>query len=476
MKFSLIFLFLASFSTIVFAQNKATVKISGFAPAYIGKTIEFMEIVDYFSMNESRLGSATVQEDSTFSVQFYIEETQKIRVRSNNNQSFMYIEPNATYSIYIPEMDRFTAYRPAGNEVEITFFDIDSTDINYKILQFNRWVDDFVANNFNYRRPQPVEFAKILDTFKVGVHNYYVADTGKYIYDYVRYTMSSLDNIQHAAERNRYEKHDFYLKYSPVLYRNDAYMDYFINFYRGMMPKLAMETNNRVYTAVLKSSPTEVMRALGKEYTLINMRIRELVMIQSLSEVYFQNDFPQTNIITILDSVANHALFQSNKIIAKNMIMRLTEVVPGGRAPEFVITSTDGTIKTMADFKKKHLYIHFFDPSSDKNKIEIPLLIDLYAKYLNDVTFITICKKSDSFEASKEVLDQLPWESFVLDESNPIFKNYRIASFPSYVFLDGYGYVIGAPALGPQPNGAYETIDKTFFQLQKVNKEMRGEH
>lgn len=458
-----------------FAQDKSIVKITGFAPDYIGKSIEIFQIEDYMSMKEAKIASGEVKPDSTFSIVFFSNETQKVRVRCGNNKSFMYIQPNGEYDVYFPDRDPYDPYRPAGNDVELTFYGLDSNDVNYEILLFNRWVDKFVAKNFSRQRVNPALYNQLMDSFKLAAQDYYIADTGKYIFDYVRFTIASLDNIQQAGERNRYEKHDFYLKFNPIQYKNDAYMNYFTDFYRGMVPRLSMEANNRVYLGVLKSSPTLVMKALGLEYTLINMRIREMVMIQALSEVYFTDDFPQTNIITILDSVAKHAMFEDNKLIASNMIDRLTEVVAGGKAPDFTLKADDGTIKTLSDFRKKHLYIHFFDPSSDKNKVEIPLLLDLYAKYNRDVTFITICPKSSITDESSAVLEQLPWETYIVENSNDILKNYKIATFPNYVFIDAYSYIIGAPALSPQPNGSYETIDRSFFELQKVNKALRGE-
>src|SRR5574343_1901483 len=97
-------------------------------------------------MKENRIASTNVQADSTFNVSFYVNETKKIIVRGNKNQSFLYIQPNAKYDIYLPEKDKFEPYRPSGNSVEITFFNLDSTDINYSILQFQRWSDDFIGN------------------------------------------------------------------------------------------------------------------------------------------------------------------------------------------------------------------------------------------------------------------------------------------------------------------------------------------
>ena len=73
----------------------------------------------------------------------------------------------------------------------------------------------------------------------------------------------------------------------------------------------------------------------------------------------------------------------------------------------------------------------------------------------------------------KEYIESIPWEKCKAEETNPIWKNYKIETFPSYVLIDSFGYVVGAPALGPMPDGQYQTIDKTFFFIQKLNKEIK---
>jgi len=482
-KFLLVFV-LFSVQGTVFAQTGKIVTIKGYAPSYVGQTVSFMEIEDYFSMNEATLATTTVKEDSTFSLSFYTQETQKIIVHANKNKSYLYIQPNAEYDLFIPDKDKYEPYRPGGNIVEVTFFNLDTTDINYEILQFQRWTDEFVSSYYHLKNVKPVEFASKLDEFKSALEKKYnLSDTAKqehgsadnYFKVFVRYSIASLDNIQFAAERNRYEKHDFYIKHSPVEYKNDAYMTYINAFYEKLIPRLSMETNNRVYLGLLKSSPTLIMKALGSEYTLKNMRIREMIMVKALAEEFYSKDFPQTNILTVLDSVANHSLFDANAVIARNLINRLTQIVPGGKAPDFVLKNEDAAIKTLSSYSKKHLYLHFYDPESQKNNIELEPLKQMYETYKNDISFVTIYP-DDEYDTTvlNAYLNTIPWEKCKTDRSNPIWKKYKIETFPSYVLIDGFGYVVAAPALGPMPDGQYQTIDRTFFYIQKVNDEIRN--
>lgn len=459
--------------TVSFAQS---VTINGVAPAYVGSSIEIYRIADYFSNIETLVTSSTVKEDSTFSLSFSIPLTEKIIVKSKNNKGFLFVQQGGKYDIFFPEKDKYDPYRPTGNNVEVGFFGLDSTDINYKILGFQRWVDHFVGNNYYRKNSDPKAFSESLERFKSNVEKAYKNDTSTYFKTHVRFTIAGLDNIQTNAERNRYEKHDFYIKHTPVQYNNEVYMSYISDFYQSMIPRLSNEANQAVYEGVLKSSPTVIMAALGSEYTLVNLRIRELIMIKSLAEVYNSKDFPQTNIATILDSLSTNCLFKANQEIAKNLTHRITSLVPGGKAPDIVFMEEGKPTKTLFAYRKKHLYIHFFNPESENNDKEIPLLIEEYEKYKDYVTFVSLYKKDKELSPKAQAtIDSIEWEVYGMSESNSIWKKYQIEAFSQYTLIDAAGYIVASPALGPLPNGQYETIDKTFFYLKKTLESNKGD-
>lgn len=467
------------------AQGKKTTEVRGYAPAYVGQKIELYEIEDYFSMREGLIAATTVEADSSFKFQFFNDKIQKIVVKSNRNKGYMYIQPGGKYEVFVPAKNSYDAYRPQGNEVEINFFGLDSTDINYKILSFDKWINSFLGTYFPTKKINGLEFVMQLDTFKLNVENAYKADTSLFFKTYVKYSMASLDDIQFAGTRNRYEKFDFFINNYPVVYENDAYMSYISSFYENIFARLSMEANNRVYLALLKNSPSLIMRALADEYTLRptgtvvpktgmvpgNTRLRELIMIKGLGDVFYSTEFPQTNILNVLDSISKHSLFKPNAIVAKNMIYRLTELVPGSKAPDFLLTGKVKEIRTLANYSKKHLYIHFFNPASKESAKEIELLKLTYAKYKGDVNIISIYEANANLsKKEKETLTSIPWEVFEIQADDAVLKSYHVEALPFYVLIDAYGYVVSAPALGPKPNGQYETIDKTFFEIKKLNE------
>jgi hypothetical protein len=456
--------------SISFGQQKL-VTIFGFAPTYIGKEISIYQIEDYYSDKEIRIGSGTVKSDSTFSVSFYIKETQRVTLRALNNYAWMYIEPNAQYEVLIPADNPYNATVKSGNQLEVSFFNLKPSDINYKILSFQRWTDEFLAYNLALKNSDPKSFAEKLDTFKMYVEKAYRVDSSIFFLTFVKFSMAELDEIEFKGSRNRFEKYDFYLKKSPIFYANDAYMHYIRNFYKSMIPRLSNEANNEVYLGVLKSSPTLIMKALGSDYTLKNLRLREMVMMQALSEVFYSDDFPQTNILTIFDSLSQRALFAENRIIATNLINRVTELVPGTKTPEFVLINEEGVAKTHADFRGQYLYIQFYDPKSLSNQNEMTILKDLHKKYINDVCFLTIVLDDGDLTPKEEKdIKEIQWEYYRRPARDEFMKTFKIKNYPNYILIDVSGYIVQSPALAPTPNAQYETIDRTFFQIQKMRR------
>lgn len=452
------------------AQTMATARIRGYAPAYVGEKIELIEVQDYFSLREQAVAITEVAADSTFTFEFYNPSTRKLLIRSKKNTGYLYVQPRADYEVIFPEKNKYDTYNPNGNFVEVSFLGLDSLDINYKILSFDKWVHMFLGEYYYKKGIDGNLFVKHLDTLKANVEKAYEADTQFYFKTYVRFSMASLEDIQFKGNRNRYEKYDFFIQPYPVVYQNDIYMNYIKTFYENLLPRLDMEVNNRVYLGLLKNSPTLIINALSNEYTLRgkNVKLRELVMIKALTDNFYKGDLPQTNILAVLDSISRHGLFLENRVVAQNLIYRLTELVPGSKSPAFVFQNHRGEERTLSNYQGKHVYIQFLDPTIKENVKELELLKEIYKKYEGDVHIITFLPEREYSRKQQDVIQSIPWDRAVLQADSPIWKSFQVATFSHYVLLDGYGYIVSAPALRPIPNGQYETIDKTFFMIRKA--------
>ena len=473
-------LLIIGFTPLIFGQK--TTKIKGLTSGFVGKKIEFYTIKDYFSLKDSLIGEAIIQNDSSFQVEFPLEHTEKIIVKCHKNTGFIYADPGTTLTISLPDKDPYNAYRPQGNKVEIAFLNLPKTDINFKILEFDKWVTDFLGVYYNRKTTSTILFSEKLDTFKLNVEAYYKKDTSFFFKTYVRFSIASLEDINFVGSKTRIEKYLFYLKDFPVTYENERYSSYLNLFYKNIFALVSTEINTKIYKSILSSSPTLLMQSLGLDATLKNPKIRELIAIRGLSEVYNGKDFPKTNIITILDSISRFGLYKQNRYLSKSIIERLTELAPGMKAPNFEIIHVEknDTI-TLQSFVGNYVYIQFIDPTLQDSKKHLELLVPMYEKYGKTFRFVTIIDvQNELTKEQKTYFSSIPWEKYYLPFDHAMFKKYMVKSFPNYVLIDDTGVLHSYPAASPIPDGEYETVEKVFYtikrkiEVEKMNKEKSG--
>jgi hypothetical protein len=119
--------------------------------------------------------------------------------------------------------------------------------------------------------------------------------------------------------------------------------------------------------------------------------------------------------------------------------------------------------------KGKPIYIHCFDPKNQKSITEISALLKLNEKYEKYINIISVYSKpKEDFSMSEQRnLNLIKWKKFELEPSEKSWKILNIPSFPYYLFLDKDLVLLASPALSPSPNGSYETIERSFYDIKR---------
>lgn len=461
------------FPIFTIGQDRAMNKIEGYAPDYVGKSVTVYQIDDYLTKMETKIAETKVKADSTFEIVLFNDAIQKVKVTFNKDFLYMYLAPDQSYDLTVQSPRGSEANSSIGSDVNYAFGGLDSTDINYKIIVLENQIIQFLDEHYNHRNRTSQVFVGKLDTFKLHLQNQYAEDTNKYFKEYTRYAVASLDDLYFLGNRNRYEKYDFYLKNNSVLYENDRYMEYVLKYYDKYVSQMSTSVNDAFYKGVVRSSPTVLMNTLSKDYALENIRLREFVLLKMLSDIYRQPAYPQTNIETILDSLSNHALFKAHQPIAKNLLFRLKELLPGSPMPDFVLKTNRRNLSKI-DLNGKHTYIHVMEEGSSMSENDYDLLKRLYKKYSAYINFLTIAVSTDEELISDPTpyikKHNIPWEIAVVPEDETLLKRLNIQVKPHYVFIDSYGYVLASPALSPRPNNEYESIERAMHGVMNVRE------
>lgn len=445
----------------------AQVVINGYCD-FPNTTITAFEIEDYITETEKIVAAINVDEKGKFTLALPTNEIKKIILRLANNYSWMYVQPKGIYYIDIAKDGQITQFQ-TDNEIEMLFFRLDSTDINYKILGFEAWMDDYLADIFVLKDNKPGEFIQKISAFKKQVSESYLLDTSNFFRNYVKYSIGiNIDNINFLSAPSQIDKYLFYVGESELLKEHDKYMEYFNyfyqNYYNQLDIKLRQELDNFMYSNDYENS----LKTLMKDVFVKNQEIAELLLLMMINK----NSFGLKIDKRLLVSIAQNSNYDENRVVARNILKKQDAIVVGSPFPLIELKENFNIDK----LKGKPIYIHCFDFSNQKCVAEISALTKLYEKYGKYITLISILeKKTIPYSSSQlQILNAIKWDKYELDPNGRTWRTLNIPSFPYYFYLDKNLILDSAPALSPSPNAVYQTIEKTFFEIKNKANE-RGE-
>ncbi len=456
---------------VTFFASAQNVSINGIT--YVpkkNKDIRIYEVSDFLTNTEKEIGRTKIDSFGRFSFTIQTPEIKKIILRFDNKYSWMYIEPFSNYYIDLPEIDDNRSNFEKDNEIEMVFYRLDTTDINYKILGFEAWLDETLADFYYEKETKPGEFVKKISNFKKEVASVYSNDTSDYFFNYLKYSIgTTVDNLQYVGSMSKDEKYNFYFSFSPFLVNHDKYMEYFNFFFEKYYYHAEKEIRQKIYNAVIRSDLKMYLDAINEDPYLKNNELRDLIALLIIKEEIGSKELPKSNLIAILRKLEETLINPDILVIASNLLDSFEELTNGMKVPNYKL---DEVVK-LSDYGNKYIYFHFYDPSNQKCNTEIAAIRKLNEKYASIVEIVTIYPKpiEPLTITEKRNLDALTTKKFALDENHPIWNDFKINTFPYYILVDEQLTIKNMPALAPSPNGLYETIEKTFYDIKRKKVE-----
>lgn len=465
MKFQLLISFLI---LSLFSKAEDTYEIVGFAPRFVGQKVTLYTYQDYVTRTRIKLAESVVSpKDSLFHLPLRVKSTIKGIINIDKTEAELYLAPSTSYDIYflkaVGQPDGFQT-----KKTELVYFGLDSTDINYRIIQYHDWFDMFVSM---YQSQIGTDnFQTYLDTFKIDVSNAYAHIEDEYFLTYVRYNIGEMEQVFNTKGRLRLNTFLAYIEPFPVYYENDQYMQFILRFYTENFGDYRSDISDPIFLALANSSPTQLMKALKADLFLANPEIRELVMVDKLGKAYYNEPQFRPNILVMLDSISKFAAFPHNAIVAHNVINYVTSIEQGYPAPHIALNGKNGEIITWDKYKGRFVYFNFFETWDDMALAEMKIIFELEKKYNEDVAFLSVCtdENRDKFDQFIKENPQYNWDIIYVGKDEELMAKFKCASTPSYYLIDQDGFIALAPAPRPSPDGEYESIDKTFYYIHQA--------
>lgn len=455
------------FATITFIAY-SQFEIIGIAPQFANESMYLWKFEDYLSGRLSLLQETTISEDGVFKFNGTSNGITKLVLGTEDLRSYIYVQPKGRYKVeFFDDNPQNQSYN-LKEEIELTFFDLDSNDINFRILGFQAWLDNYISDIYFDKDRNPGLFSKNIAILKLALMKDAQTDTSAYFLDFINYSIASdVDNINFIGAPTESEKYSNYLENNPILYHHDYYMSYFETFYDQYIHRIDPELRDNLFKAFVSGNLNKSDSLLAKDAYASVSELRSLIRIFILKQALNDNFLPRSVILNNLKLISKESVYPIHRTIAQNVLSRVPLIQQGGAFLYETIKGTSDSIDLKA-YQGKHVYIHSFNPSNTRAISELNILRKLYATYGKSVEFVTLyVDKENLKETEQRALNQITWKKVGIDRGNPIWNNLGILTFPYYILLDKDLHIIASPALSPSPNGKYETIEKTFFDISK---------
>lgn len=475
----LVLLFVFFVSTLTASKTVIKGKSNGFK----GKELILYTYSDYISSKKSQIGFATINQNGSYNFEFDANETKKVFLKIEDKTTSFFVKPGEVYNINLNYSETLNKGRIYDKQLSLVFNFPVPTELNQQIGKFNRKFDDFIADNRVLFEKRDHSIEPKLKSFKLKMLRESENSNSEFVKNYIKYsiasTLNSLDVSYKTTDskNNQNIKANLYLEYldkKPILYNNPEYTGLFKSFFKGEFKKLSLKVQGFDISRAIndKSSHTELSKALEKYPFLVNDEFRGLFILNGLLEISKDRYFTKDNIIKILSQIKSESKYPKHKVIASNIIDRITKKKfgIGSIAPDFKLKNKDGDIISLKEFEGKPIYINFWTNWSIPSQKEMKIMKVLHKKYKNKIHFISICADND-LSKMKNFLSKnegYNWTFLHVGNDKNILSNYSIVTFPTYILIDKNLKVVKFPA--GRPGGTAEratedNIEKDIYEL-----------
>lgn len=453
-----------------FAAQALPTFISGRAIKGNGLVIRVSTYSDRISFEEKLLDYAAIGADEQFQLGFEVPDIKEIFIQIGNQRFSFLAEAGKNYRLVIDNIE--TMPKSAVNEQKPLHIVWDTPNVlNATIDYFEYDYGDFLEKNF-------VELYKfrdapLLKSFEDDMQAKLVLTSGlspveyTFLENYLNYRFADLKLASKTVSETKIGMD--YLQNKPVLYTHPSYMLFFTNYFKNYFVSAKRQTSYHDFIQLFQenASVSSLLDYMGKDPVLIQERLRELVLLYALKEVYYSPDFKSQLIANRLQEIAEKSKFSEHRDIARTILKQLESLQKGAPAPALELSTTSGEKKSLTNYKGRYVYLVFVSDNCPACIADQKQLHELYAKYKTDIAFVSVLVNYTQSGLNQLIADtKAPWDVLLFKNNFDLLNTYRVRNFPLYILLDPEGKILLYPAQKP-----HENIERYFdFLLKRDQK------
>ena len=436
---------------IVLTGYPQEVKISGSLPGASGYKIQITSYDDLISNKKVLLDSDSISKKDSFNLIFESGQIRQISLQTGFYDLSFFAEPGQNYRLSCDSVQLAGEYRPFYYTELLPCSPDAEFELNKKINHFNALYNDFVLEEFGgiYQRRN----LRAIEMFESTTDSLFGIPGNDFFGLYREYKVASL--ILSIAPTKKATLFRKYIDDREIQYQHPEYIHFFKEFFshRLIYDNRFIRRYEMKNLINQKADYAALIDSIGKDTLLRNERIRELVLLLNLKELYHEPDFNPFNILDYLLLISEESEFPEHRNIAENLYSVLTKLEKGFPAPRFSLPSLQGDTVQLQDLEGKPVYIGFMNTLGFGSLDEFSRMDSLYRHFENRVHFVTV-----SLDPDKKIIQQFKtekqyeWLFLCTGMYSNLIDEYDLKTLPVFLLLDQKGNIVQYPARKPSEN------------------------
>lgn len=459
--------------------------VKGNSKGFKGKELVMYTYADYISSKKEQIGFTTITESGSYHFEFDAKTTRKVFIKIEDKTTSFYIKPGEVYNINLSYSEDYNKGRIYDKALSLNFNFPVPMEINQQISQFNGKFDDFFETNRVFFEKRDHSIEPKLKSFKIKMLKESESSNSEFVKNYINYSIAATQialDVSYKKTDSRHNqnlKANLFLEYindKPVLYHNPEYAAFFKAFFKGEFKALSLkkvkgfDISKAINDKASYSALSEALQQFS--FLMKDDELKNYFMLNGLLEVSKDKYFAKANIIKILNEIKSDSKYPKHKIIAANIIEKITtkKFGPGSDAPLFTLKNKDNKNISLAQFEGKPVYLNFWTSWSIPSQKEMKIMAILHKKYKNKIHFVSICADNDFGKMTNFLTKNSAynWTFLHVGKDKKTLANYNVVTFPYYILTDEYLKIYKAPA--GRPGGTIEratedNIERDFYEL-----------
>ena len=456
-----------------------TVSIHGSNPDYSGKSLQITLDNNPFITIPGSVRRVVCTSLGHFEFSTEVESSTLIHVVTGVYRAYLFVEPGISYEIELP-LYREKAYAemisPFFQPLEVALKVLsrssldsnlcvnDAPELNHMIARFDTLFYEVNESVIMNRR---IGKKSNLDSIERSIELTFAMDTAQFFVDYRRYKYGVLKLNEGRTGLETISRD--YL--GPVVRTSHpGFMELFGAMFKGFIYYYSRTPLGKdLWRHINRTQYIDSVRyTIGKHPAIWNDTLADMVLLQGLSNLFYEGNVHKDAILMLLDSMIQNPVSLHFAIYTSQLKRKLASLVIGHPPPEFQLSDLDGTLCTPRDFLGKYVYLMFCTPDNYGCMMEYPYLQSFILKHQAYLQVVTVMVAENELQV-KEFMKRngYDWKVLYFDGQPGILSDFLVKAFPTAYLIGPDGDLILSPSTLPS-----DGFEQQLFRIMRSKGEI----